>query len=173
MRKVIAGFASSLDGYIESADGTYDWILIDKEIDFAEQSNRYDTYFYGRKTYEAITSVPYAKNPTTTNYVFSNTLTSVHTDFILITNEIKKKVNELKGSVGKDIAVFGGASLLASLLDLQVVDEIHISIIPILLGKGKPMVDVLSENVRLQYLSNRIYSNGTVQIKYAIGNNHF
>lgn len=45
MRKIVAGFASSVDGYIEGSNGEYDWILIDKEIDFAEEAKRFDTYF--------------------------------------------------------------------------------------------------------------------------------
>ncbi len=52
MRKIVAGFAISLDGYIAGPNNEYDWIIIDKEIDFAEQMKRFDTYFIGRKTYE-------------------------------------------------------------------------------------------------------------------------
>ncbi len=52
MRKIVAGFAISLDGFIAGPDNEYDWIIIDKEIDFAEQMKRFDTYFLGRKTYE-------------------------------------------------------------------------------------------------------------------------
>jgi dihydrofolate reductase len=58
--------------------------------------------------------------------------------------------------------------LLASLLNLQVVDEISISFIPVLLGKGKPMVDVLQEKVWLEFISSRRYGNGTLSVKYAV-----
>src|SRR5687767_13651073 len=54
MRSIVSGFASSLDGYIEGPNGEYDWILIDKEVDFAEQMKRYDAFLYGRRTYESV-----------------------------------------------------------------------------------------------------------------------
>ena len=52
MRKIVAGFAISLDGYIAGLNNEFDWIIIDKEIDFAEQMKRFDTYLLGRKTNE-------------------------------------------------------------------------------------------------------------------------
>jgi dihydrofolate reductase len=55
MRKLIAGFAVSLDGYIEGPGGEYDWIIYDKEQfkELAEYWKKIDAMFYGRKTYEA------------------------------------------------------------------------------------------------------------------------
>ncbi|MEP6595843.1 MAG: hypothetical protein ABJA71_07840 [Ginsengibacter sp.] len=52
MRKIVASFAISLDGFIAGPNDEFDWIIIDKEIDFAQQMKRFDTYFLGRKTYE-------------------------------------------------------------------------------------------------------------------------
>ncbi len=54
MRKLIAGFAMSLDGYIEGPNGEFDWIIYDKEQykELAEQWKKIDAMFYGRKTYE-------------------------------------------------------------------------------------------------------------------------
>lgn len=168
MRKIVAGFAASLDGYITGPNGEYDWILIDKEIDFAEQFKRFDTYFFGRKSYEAILAMGSKPTPGIQHFVFSNTLTSVASHYTLLKEPIKEKVLQLKQQEGKDIAVYGGASLLASLLDLQLVDEISIAIIPVLLGKGKPMVEELNEKVWLHLVNIRTYSNGTVQASYDV-----
>jgi dihydrofolate reductase len=168
MRKIVAGYAASLDGYIEGPDGEFDWILIDPEIDFAEQAKRFDTYFFGRKSYEAIVAMNFPVTAGVKNYVFSNTLASVQEGYELISEDIKEKVLQLKNREGKDIAVYGGASLLASLLDLQLVDELAVAVIPVLLGKGKPMVDVLKEKAWLDLLDTKNYSNGTVQLRYNI-----
>jgi len=168
MRKLIAGFASSVDGYIEGPYGEYDWILIDKEIDFAEQAKQFDTYFFGRKSYEAAIAMGSSPAKKIKNYVFSTTLTSVDKNFTLINGNIQEQIVAMKQQKGKDIALFGGASLLASLLNLQLVDEMVIAFIPVLLGKGKPMVDVLTEKVWLTFLHSRTYSNGTLQVSYAI-----
>jgi dihydrofolate reductase len=168
MRKLIAGFASSVDGYIEGPNGEYDWILIDKEINFTEQAKQFDAYFFGRKSYEGIVAMGGGATPGVTNYVFSNTLATVDKNYTLVTGDIKEQVIKLKQTEGKDIALFGGASLLSSLLNLQLVDEIVVTIIPVLLGKGKPMVDVLKQKVWLHFIKSRSYANGTLQATYSI-----
>jgi len=168
MRKIVAGFAASIDGYIEGPNGDYDWIIIDEKIDFADYFRRFDAFFFGRKTYEV--SLPMFSKPTTgvTHYVFSNTLQTVHENFRLISGDIGAQVTQLREQEGKDIALYGGASLLASFLDLQLVDEISVSFIPVLLGKGKPMVDVLRDKVWLSFMSSRRYANGTLMVNYAV-----
>ncbi len=168
MRKLVAGFASSVDGYIEGPNKEYDWILIDKEIDFSEQAKQFDTYFFGRNSYQAVLSMGSRPSPGVKNYVFSNTLTAVDKNYILINDNIKEQVIKIKEREGKDIAIFGGATLLASLLNLQLVDEITVAIIPVLLGKGKTMVDALAEKVWLKFLHCKSYSNGTLQITYSV-----
>ena len=168
MRKLTAGFASSLDGYIEGLNGEYDWILIDKEIDFAEQMKRFDTFFYGRRTYESVLKMNPKPTPGVSNYVFSNSLSEVHPAFQLVKGDVVNFVQELKKAPGKDIAIFGGASLLASMLDAQLVDEISVSIIPVLLGKGKPMVEALQNKIWLKPESTKTYGNGTIQISYSM-----
>lgn len=168
MRKLVAGFAASLDGYIEAPNGAYDWILIDKEIDFAEQAKRFDAYFYGRKSYEMALRMGTKAEAGTKHYVFSRTLTNADNRFELINDDVNSTVLELKNQPGKDIAIFGGADLLASLLDLRLVDELSVSIIPVLLGSGKPMVANLKEKVWLVAQNTKTYSNGTVQITYNV-----
>jgi dihydrofolate reductase len=170
MRKIVAGFACSLDGYIEAPDGAYDWILIDKEIDFREQMKRYDTYFYGRKTYEAVIKMG-KTDASASHYVFSHSMSAVQKGFTLVKGDTFKEVDRIRSVPGKDIAVFGGASLLASLLNLQLVDEIAVSIIPVLLGAGKPMVELLNEKVWLRLMDTKTYSIGSVALTYEVKKN--
>jgi dihydrofolate reductase len=168
MRKIVAGFAASVDGYIEGPNGEYDWILIDEKIDFAQEMKRFDAFFFGRRSYEALGKNTGKPQKGITNYVFSNTLKKVNANFVLINGNVKQTVEELKQQDGKDIAVWGGATLLASLLNLKVVDELSVSFIPVLLGKGKPMVDVLKERVWLQFQNSRRYQNGTIIVRYDV-----
>jgi dihydrofolate reductase len=168
MRKIISGFAASVDGYIEGPNGEYDWILIDEKIDFAEEMKRYDAFFFGRRSYEAALKMGSQPAKGITNYVFSTTLEKAEGGFVLINGNIGEKVAALQRQEGKDIAVFGGASLLASLLNLKLVDELSISFIPVLLGKGKPMVDVLNKKVWLQFISSKRYGNGTLTVRYRV-----
>ena len=168
MRKIIAGFASSIDGYIAGPNGEYDWILIDPEIDFAAEAKKYDTYLYGRKSYEDILAMKMPIDKASAHFVFSTSLKQVADGFTLVSEDAKTKLLSLKAQQGKDIAVFGGAGLLSSLLNLQLVDEIHVSIIPVLLGAGKPMVNNAIRKLPLSLHSTKTFSNGTVQLIYHI-----
>jgi dihydrofolate reductase len=168
MRKIVAGFAASLDGYIAGPNGEYDWIIMDKDFDFANHMKRFDTFFIGRKTYEMISQSDSPPTPGIKNYVFSNTLTTVNKGDVLISGNIVQAINEIKNKQGKDIAVFGGASLLTSLLDLDLVDEMVISFIPVLLGKGIPMVELLKEKVWLSLIEVRTLSTSTIYATYNV-----
>jgi dihydrofolate reductase len=167
MKKLVAGFASSLDGYIEGPNGEYDWIIIDKEIDFAAHFKRFDTYLFGRRTYEKIISMG-NKDDGIKKYVFSKTLVITPANYTLISDDLAKKINAIKKEEGKDIALWGGAGLLTSLLDLKLVDEIQISIIPVLLGEGKPMVGILKNKVWLSLIETKTYSNSTLAVTYKV-----
>jgi dihydrofolate reductase len=167
MRKIVSGFACSVDGYIEGLKGEYDWIIIDKEIDFSEQAKQYDTYLYGRKTYEAVAKMG-GIDKSSKHYVFSRSLDKVKPGFTVVKGDIRDEVNRIKNSPGKDIALFGGAGLLASLLKLNLVDEIKISYIPVLLGSGKPMVEILEDKVWLELITTKTYKIGTVTISYKV-----
>jgi dihydrofolate reductase len=167
MRKIVAGFAISLDGYIAGSNNEFDWIVVDKEIDFSEMMKRFDTYFLGRKTYELSKGMgqSFGKDKV---YVFSTTLKEVEIPAVLITGDIKQKVKEIKKETGKDIALFGGGELLTSLLNLDLVDEISMAVIPVLLGSGIPMIRELNKRVTLTLTDTKKYSNGTVQLTYDI-----
>ncbi|HET7898228.1 MAG TPA: dihydrofolate reductase family protein, partial [Flavisolibacter sp.] len=96
------------------------------------------------------------------------TLKDVQENFVLINSDSKTQVQEMKRAEGKDMALYGGANLLASMLNDQLVDEIIVSFIPVLLGAGKPMVDLLQQKVWLDFQHSRRYSNGTLMIHYAV-----
>lgn len=136
-------------------------------MNFAQEMAKYDTFLYGRKSYEKISAMN-TDFSQWQNYVFSRTLTEVQPSFTLLNGNIKEVVTALKDKAGKDIALYGGANLLATLLDLSLVDEIAMTIIPVLLGTGKPMVDVLNKKVQLKLSETNPYPNGSVQLKYKV-----
>lgn len=168
MRKIVAGFAISLDGYIARPNNEFDWIIVDKEIDFAEQMKRFDTYFLGRKTYEITKKLGGNSYGTSKVYVFSNTLTKVDKPFQLINENVKKTVAQIKKEEGKDIALFGGGELLTSLLNLDLIDEISLAVIPIILGKGIPFVRDVNAGILLTLINSKTYSNGTIELTYNV-----
>lgn len=168
MRKIVAGFAASVDGYIEGPGGETDWIIIDEKIDFTDYFKRFDAFFFGRRTYEMAKGMFGKPQKGVTNYVFSSTLKTVDPNFVLLNGNVHEEVQKLRQQEGRDMALYGGANLLASFLDLQLVDELSISFIPVLLGAGKPMVAVLKKRVGLTFSSSRRYPNGTLMVNYTV-----
>ena len=171
MRKVIYGGAMSLDGFIAGPDGEYDWIVMDPEIDFMGLMRRFDTFLIGRKTFEVMRRMGNAAPPTPgiRHIVFSRTLRPADCPQVTLSDDAEGVVKALKRQPGKDIALFGGGALFRSLLAAGLVDALHFSIVPVLLGGGIPMLPPPADRARLTLTSHRIYpTTGTVSVEYDV-----
>lgn len=168
MRKVILGLAVSLDGFIEGPNGEYDWCFTDQDYGMSDFFKRIDAVFMGRKSYELALGMGNEAMgmPKMEEYVFSNTLQSVEGDRILVTGDIAKEVRDIKNRPGKDIWLFGGAALTASLMNLGLIDEFWLSVHPVVLGGGKPLFQNISGRKNLKLMDVHTYSTGLVSLKY-------
>jgi dihydrofolate reductase len=169
MRKVIYGGAMSLDGYIAGPNGEYDWIVMDPAMDFAEFATRFDTYLIGRKTFEAMRGMGSTSVPGIQNIVFSRTLKQSDHPSVTISADAESVVAELRTRPGKDIALFGGGELFRSLLAAGLVDSIGVSVIPVLLGGGVPLLPPPATRATLRLTKQRLYEKtGTIGLEYDI-----
>ena len=173
MRKIILGLAVSLDGFIEGPNGEYDWCLTDQDYGMSEFFQRIDSLFIGRKSYEmtqTLGDVAMPGFPKLKEYVFSNTLEKIKKDAILISGDIAGQVKKIKNEPGKDIWLWGGASLTTSLMNLGLVDEIGLAVHPILLGSGKYLFSQLNHRIHLNLVDTKTYSSGLVALTYTVAN---
>ncbi len=170
MRKVILGVAVSLDGFIEGSNGEYDWCFTDQDYGLKEFFKRIDTIFVGRKTYEMTSEMEGgpAGFPKFKEYIFSTTLDKVKEGATLIKGDIKTEVEKIKKERGKDIWLFGGASLTTSLMNLGLVDELSLAVHPILLGGGKPLFNNIQDRIKLTLVDTKTYSTGLVSLTYNV-----
>ena len=169
MRKVIVGVAISLDGYIEGPKGEYDWCFTDDDYGLSAFFKRIDALFIGRKTYDMMQGQEGVPGmPKLTSYVFSNTLQSVKEGEVLVRGNLEEEVRRIKEAPGKDIWLFGGASLTSALMNLKLVDEVWLSVHPILLGSGKPLFQDIKDRVHLKLLESKTYPSGLVALWYAL-----
>lgn len=171
MRKIILGLAISLDGFIEGPNGEYDWCFTDQDYGMSEFFKRIDAIFYGRKSYELTLSMGESAMPgfpKLTEYVFSNSMQKVKPGVNLVSGNIQNKVNQVKQEIGKDIWLFGGASLTASLMNLRLVDEIWLSVHPIILGAGKALFNNTRSRIPLKLIDSKTYSTGLISLKYEL-----
>lgn len=169
MRRVRYSVAMSLDGFIADPDGGYDWIVIDPEIDFDAMFKGYDTVLMGRKSYDMAVQPGGYGMPRMKAYVFSRTLDQAKVPDATVTDDPQKTVTELKKMQGKDILLFGGGELFRSLLELKLVDAIEVAVIPVLLGKGLPMLPSPGPKVKLKLAEHRLYQKtGTLMLRYDV-----
>ena len=171
MRKVVYGGAMSLDGFIAGPNGEYDWIVMDPDIDFAALMRRFDTFLIGRKTFDAMRRMGGAAPPAPgiRNYVCSRTLRPEACPEATLCADAAPLVAELRAQKGKDIALFGGGELFRSLLAAGQVDEVSVSVVPVLLGGGIPFLPSPADRATLRLRQHRIYEkSGTVGLEYEI-----
>jgi len=169
MRKIRYSVAMSLDGYIAGPDGDYDWIISDPEIDFAAMFNQFDIFLIGRKTFETMAREGRTEIPGKKIIVFSNTLEGKNYPGITVVGgNYKPLLTSLREESGKDIWLFGGGSLFASLLEAGFVDSVEVAIAPVLLGAGIPLLPAITKRTKLQLTGHRIYKTGIVTLNYAV-----
>jgi dihydrofolate reductase len=171
MRRVRFGGAISLDGFIAGPQGQFDWIQMDPDLDFAAMFAQYDALLIGRRTWTAMMGMGNAEPiPGITSYVFSRTLRPADCPgATLVSSDAAAVVSRLKNEPGKDIALFGGGILFRSLLDAGLVDTVEVSLIPVLLGDGIPLLPPPYGPVRLKLTAERaLQKTGTISLEYAI-----
>lgn len=176
MRNVILGVAVSLDGFIEGPNGEYDWCLTDQDYGMSDFMKRIDAIFYGRKSYEMMLGMdtggqenPFAKIK---SYVFSNSVTQPYPGTELVSGNIIEKVRTIKNLPGKDIWLWGGASLTTSFMNAGLIDEMNLAIHPIVLGAGKSLFQNIDERKHFTLNSSQAYSTGLVMLSLAKAEHH-
>ncbi|MDQ0229120.1 dihydrofolate reductase family protein [Metabacillus malikii] len=177
-RRILLDLAVSLDGFIEGENGEIDWCIMEPEMGFHHFLNQIDTIFYGRKSYELWGQItPEENDPdkelrekinSKAKYVFSRQKYIDHHNVIYINDHILDEVMKIKNTPGKDIWLYGGASLITDFVKLGLVDEFRLSVHPVILGKGKPLFTDLDDRLNLNLVETKKYSSGVVQLIYHV-----
>jgi dihydrofolate reductase len=134
--------AVSLDGFIATVEGGYDWIVPDPAVDFAALYKEFDTAVMGRKTYELVAGQgAHGAMPGIEVIAFSRTLPAATYPGVRIVNDDPREVvADLKRKKGRDIWLYGGGELFRYLLDAGLVDTVELAVNPVLLGSGVPLL---------------------------------
>jgi len=175
MRKIKLYIAISLNGKIAKLDGSVDWLEAipkpeDSDYGYSDFYNSIDTTIQGHNTYKQILTwaidFPYKGKK---NYVLtSDTTLKDNKDVRFISKDHIDFVKRLKEQKGKDIWLIGGGKANATFLDAQIIDELHVYVMPIILNDGIEIFDVLLKDATINLISSKSYSTGVVEMIYQL-----
>ncbi len=177
MRKVILDLAVSLDGFIEGSNGEIDWCIMDDDMNFDGFLSSIDTIFYGRVSYDswgnhqpdeyadADEKAFWQNIHSKQKYVFSSKIRNDE-HAVFVGSNISEKVTEIKNQSGKNIWLYGGAKLIHTFIELNLIDIYRISVHPVALGTGKPLFENLTKRLNLKLTETNTFKSGVVQLIY-------
>lgn len=181
MRKVILFNMVTLDGFFEGPNKEIDWHNVDEEFnEFArEQLDSVDTLLFGRVTYDMMASywptplgikddpVIAGKMNAKAKVVFTNTLDkAAWNNTSIAKGETSGEIMKLKQQPGKDLIVFGSATLAARLTKNGLIDEYRVMVNPVILGGGKPLFECINKTIKLKLINTRTFKSGNVLLYY-------
>ncbi len=173
MRKVCLFIACSLDGYIAKPNDDLSFLqLVEKEGEdygYAKFTETIDTFILGRKTYDWVKNnigTAHYDNGERDVYIITRSSHPNQGRTIFYNGDLKLLVNQLKAREGKHIYCDGGADVVNSLLKEDLIDEMIISIVPILLGAGTRLFQDHRPEQLLELVESKAFETGLVQVHY-------
>jgi dihydrofolate reductase len=188
MRKIIAALHVSLDGFVEGPEGELDWIRSwEDAFDLLDQI---DTCILGRRMFPAYqrywravlaepdAALPQTGRPATPeeieyarfaedtpHVILSTTLDEVDWENSRIVRDVGE-IRALKHEEGGDMHAVGGAALVSSLVNADLVDELRLVVQPIVLGGGTALFGGLDGRRNLRFRESWSMPTGAVRLTY-------
>ena len=177
-RKVIVHIATSADGYVARPDGDLEWLTSRPPPKGFYGMNAFmksiDTKVLGRKTYDVSLRLGAKFDAKTRTFVFSRHAPPADAPpgVEFVDGAIGPFVSRLREQPGKDIWLMGGGEIIASFLDAQAIDEFVISVAPVFIGEGIPLIARRHRHVPLDLLASERFEDGLVKLHYRVPSRH-
>ena len=173
--RVVLYIATSLDGFIADRDGGVDWLerftdAADGDYGYADFYERIGALVIGRTTYEQVRGFgdwPYPGKPTV---VFTHDSPEVdQPDVSFTADDPTAVVASLREQTDGDLWLVGGGGLIASFRERGLINEVILTIIPVLLGEGVPLFPGAQPEAAMRLIDVRRFESGIVQLHYEVG----
>jgi dihydrofolate reductase len=187
VRKIIVSERVTLDGFIAGVHGEMDWMeeFFDEALANyeSELQKTVDTTLFGRVTFQGFESYwpKVALDPASPKgldeyaqqlngmrkIVFSKTLSHVEWNNSVLLHEIDPvDITKMKQEPGRDMVIYGSASIVQTLTNLDLIDRYQVLVFPIVLGSGKSLFLDISHKVKLSLVNARTYPSGVMELSY-------
>ncbi len=167
---VILFIAASLDGYIAGPDDDLSWLFTDADYGFSSFFKSIDTLVMGRGTYEVIRSFGEWHYPGKRTIVVSRSgglkVDTALTE--LYCSDLPELIAKLQKEECRKVWLVGGGELVRSFLEKGLLDELTVSMHPILLGKGVPLFPGGFRRTLLLLKDTKTFEGGLVQLNYHV-----
>jgi len=175
-RKIIVNISTSADGYVARSDGGLDWLTERPKpkgfYGLPEFERSVDAKILGRKTFDRAVELGAGARFGVggVHYVFSRhpPPAAVPRGVSFVMEPIAAWAERVRAQPGKNVWLMGGGDIIASFLDEDAIDEFIITIVPIFIGEGIPLIAPRHREVALRLLGVRQFADGVVQPHYAV-----
>ena len=169
-KKVILYIAMSLDGYIAKPNDDLSFLSIVEKVGedygYSELLSQVDTIILGRKTYDWVMQLGELPYKDKNVYIITKTFRPNKGKIVFYSSNLTELIHNLKIQNEKNILCEGGAEIVNELLRKDLIDELIISIIPILVGKGIRLFDENRPEQKLKLISVKTFETGLIQLHY-------
>lgn len=171
MIRIIYYVATSLDGFIAAENGSVDWLddfnSAAEDYGYGEFFESVDAMLLGSITYEQVLGFgdwPYGSKAC---YVLSQrSLKSVRPEVVITPQNPTEVVTDLEEKGHQRIWLVGGARVAAAFQRQHLITDYMVSVIPVVVGSGIPMLFPQGRSERLQLVKHRCFPNGVINLHY-------
>lgn len=172
-RKIIVNAGTSADGFIARPDGDIEWLTSrPKPAGFygmGEFVKSVDAKILGRATYDKSLEMGAKFDGKTKTYVFSSKPPANPPSGVeFVTEPIAAFAKRVRAAEGKNIWMMGGGGIIASFLDAGAIDQLIITVAPVLIGEGIPLIARRHRHIELKLIGSQQFDDGVVQLHYDV-----
>lgn len=171
--------ATSLDGFIARSDGSIDWlnqanatVPSGEDCGYESFMATIDTIVMGRNTFEQVLTFdqwPYGDRQVVVLSKTGVVIPQALREHVSVSSELPELLVDRLTAAGAQHLYIDGGQTIQSFLRSGLIQELTITVIPVLLGSGKPLFGSLESDISLQHLETHAYPFGFIQSKYRIG----
>jgi dihydrofolate reductase len=173
-RRIVVHIGTSADGFIARPDGDLEWLTNRPVPKGFYGMNAFmksvDAKLLGRKTFETSVKLGARFDDGSEYYVFSRRRPRgrVPDGVQVVSEPIDQFAKRMRAKKGKDIWMLGGGSLIASFLDAGAIDDFVLTVVPVFIGEGIPLIAPRHRHVPLRLLASEQFPDGVVQLHYRV-----